>query len=1060
MSVHRRGRRRQGPGNRSYGPSNIGLSRRSSSRDDRYPKTNGLDQPSGIPRGPRSSMVSDVRSSRRGDRYGENKPAVSHGLSPHSHTSISDDVDTKPVKMDGTDPQTGINPDDSKFDLQMHNQSYLSLRQLSSLIDVLKNYKVIYDPELDKTLSKSEKKTKHRKLHFQTADSSHQGTDPRVKMGVHHYMSKPPKSTKKMPFKQLPKARLVFDKDSLGSPPQSELVAWDLPASTSEVYLVNFFESFGNPIKDIKFINDPVNAVPLGIATFSFQGSLEKSLLLAKVFLKKVWSESQKVDGVELKVALNDADDKLLKAKIRQAQDRLRSDHITREKEEKRRLEAKKKKEAEEEQKQTEQKQITIPLASEEVTESLESDELKNLENTTTLSYKHKSKVIKGVYIPADLVKYVKDRPFVFISQKYLPTTKVSTQDVKKALEKYDWTRVLLDRTGFYVVFNSLKECHRCFVKEDGLRFFEFRMYMEMCVPENFQENTTHGSSSTTSGNNDVDDAVNLLIKDFQTFLSKDIRERIIAPIILDLLNPNDYPELVSVLKQEEKEKEEQRQKALEAAKSSNTTIHRHNLISRSIDQTKKGPDNNFVMNLPSFSKKLGSLSSTKKKRKSLFPMQHALNYDDNDSEDSEEEDSSRGTTPTPVSKRELESPPTPNEEEPNKRQKTSKLRESLLYDETSDEDMEVDNEENKEDDNDQDIIDQAEHNVAINQDDSEPSKEGKLDGVDLKFESVESPFPLLVYEEDEPQAGSIFDLARFQQLIKDDEDLALARKVLANTEPSVIEHPEYWAWKQNQSTSNAIISEEESIGLLSDRLECDTGSFKSQGYRKIADADKIEYLPHRRKIHKPLKTVHNDSEENNTASGNTNNASNNVQSSRVNRANNRRFAADISAQKQILSSESDILNLNALNKRKKPVSFARSAIHNWGLYALEPIAAKEMIIEYVGESIRQQVAEHREKSYLRTGIGSSYLFRIDENIVIDATKKGGIARFINHCCNPSCTAKIIKVDGKRRIVIYALKDIEANEELTYDYKFERETNDEERIRCLCGAPGCKGYLN
>ncbi|KAM9908629.1 hypothetical protein OXX79_000241, partial [Metschnikowia pulcherrima] len=171
-------------------------------------------------------------------------------------------------------------------------------------------------------------------------------------------------------------------------------------------------------------------------------------------------------------------------------------------------------------------------------------------------------------------------------------------------------------------------------------------------------------------------------------------------------------------------------------------------------------------------------------------------------------------------------------------------------------------------------------------------------------------------------------------------------------------------------------------------------------------------------------------------------------------------FAADISAQKQILSSESDILNLNALNKRKKPVSFARSAIHNWGLYALEPIAAKEMIIEYVGESIRQQVAEHREKSYLRTGIGSSYLFRIDENTVIDATKKGGIARFINHCCNPSCTAKIIKVDGKKRIVIYALKDIEANEELTYDYKFERETNDEERIRCLCGAPGCKGYLN
>lgn len=41
---------------------------------------------------------------------------------------------------------------------------------------------------------------------------------------------------------------------------------------------------------------------------------------------------------------------------------------------------------------------------------------------------------------------------------------------------------------------------------------------------------------------------------------------------------------------------------------------------------------------------------------------------------------------------------------------------------------------------------------------------------------------------------------------------------------------------------------------------------------------------------------------------------------------------------------------------------FARSAIHNWGLYALDSIAAKEMIIEYVGERIRQPVAEMREK--------------------------------------------------------------------------------------------------
>jgi len=49
------------------------------------------------------------------------------------------------------------------------------------------------------------------------------------------------------------------------------------------------------------------------------------------------------------------------------------------------------------------------------------------------------------------------------------------------------------------------------------------------------------------------------------------------------------------------------------------------------------------------------------------------------------------------------------------------------------------------------------------------------------------------------------------------------------------------------------------------------------------------------------------------------------------------------------------------------------------------------MVIEYVGELIRQQVADRREKAYERQGIGSSYLFRVDEDLVVDATKKGNL---------------------------------------------------------------------
>lgn len=39
---------------------------------------------------------------------------------------------------------------------------------------------------------------------------------------------------------------------------------------------------------------------------------------------------------------------------------------------------------------------------------------------------------------------------------------------------------------------------------------------------------------------------------------------------------------------------------------------------------------------------------------------------------------------------------------------------------------------------------------------------------------------------------------------------------------------------------------------------------------------------------------------------------------------------------------------------RKKKLRFCKSHIHDWGLFALEPIAADEMVIEYVGQNIRQ----------------------------------------------------------------------------------------------------------
>ena len=69
----------------------------------------------------------------------------------------------------------------------------------------------------------------------------------------------------------------------------------------------------------------------------------------------------------------------------------------------------------------------------------------------------------------------------------------------------------------------------------------------------------------------------------------------------------------------------------------------------------------------------------------------------------------------------------------------------------------------------------------------------------------------------------------------------------------------------------------------------------------------------------------------------------------------------------------------------------------------------------------------------------------------------GYFARFINHSCQPNCYAKVVTVEGDKRIVIYSKVQISKGDEFTYDYKFPIE---EDKIDWLCGAPTCRGSLN
>jgi histone-lysine N-methyltransferase SETD1 len=112
-----------------------------------------------------------------------------------------------------------------------------------------------------------------------------------------------------------------------------------------------------------------------------------------------------------------------------------------------------------------------------------------------------------------------------------------------------------------------------------------------------------------------------------------------------------------------------------------------------------------------------------------------------------------------------------------------------------------------------------------------------------------------------------------------------------------------------------------------------------------------------------------------------------------------------------------------------------RSSIHGWGLFAKTKFYKHDMIVEYIGQKVRAVVADKREVMYEDEGVGSCYLFRLDKDAIVDATRTGGMARFINHCCEPNAYARIISAgsnvsfedDADKHIVIFANRDIEVS---------------------------------
>jgi len=128
-----------------------------------------------------------------------------------------------------------------------------------------------------------------------------------------------------------------------------------------------------------------------------------------------------------------------------------------------------------------------------------------------------------------------------------------------------------------------------------------------------------------------------------------------------------------------------------------------------------------------------------------------------------------------------------------------------------------------------------------------------------------------------------------------------------------------------------------------------------------------------------------------------------------------------------------------------------------FGLIAGEKVKRGQFIIQYIGEVVNLNSEEGKDRLQMYSKSTCTYMMKLGSYEVIDPTFKGNMARFINHSCDPNCETQKWNVLGETCVGIFAIKDIEVGEELSFNYQFDVYSTP--FTRCLCGAANCKQYL-
>jgi len=127
-------------------------------------------------------------------------------------------------------------------------------------------------------------------------------------------------------------------------------------------------------------------------------------------------------------------------------------------------------------------------------------------------------------------------------------------------------------------------------------------------------------------------------------------------------------------------------------------------------------------------------------------------------------------------------------------------------------------------------------------------------------------------------------------------------------------------------------------------------------------------------------------------------------------------------------------------------IRIRRSHLHGYGVFAIEDIPRGRRVIEYMGRRLnreeRSRISPHKD----------CYLVSMNSRWVIDGSRGGSGAQFINHSCNPNLEWRCVR----NHLLLFSRRKICAGEELTVRYRYPIKL---QRVPCRCGARRCRGTL-